>query len=172
MRAFPFCWDTSNPKNPTMVMLSLNFSSENAATSITVLVTTGSFAKWLIPEAKKRYTTKGSTNNTVSTMYFFTLRKLKIPRYKAVQHNVVYVVGFKKKNKNKVRNQYKQWQNNWACKASSLVAQVHEIPCDIVCFNDGENDKNPVEKFHSQKRIHQNLWLKNPKYYLNNGYDG
>jgi hypothetical protein len=105
-------------------------------------------------------------------MYFFTWRELEIPRYKSVRHHIVDVIGFEKKNKNKVRNQDKQWQNNRACKASSFVAQVHKIPCDIISFDDCENDENPVEKFHSQKCIHQNLWLENPKYNLNNGEDG
>ena len=125
-----------------------------------------------MPEAKKRYTTKGSTNKTVSITYFFKWGKLEIPRHKAVRHHIIDVVSFKKKNKNKVRNQDKQWQNNRACKASSLVPQVHKVPCDIVCFDDCKNDKNPIEKLHPQKRIHQNLWLKNTKHNLNDGDDG
>ena len=104
-------------------------------------------------------------------MYFFTWRKLEIPRHKAVRHHIINVVGFKKKNKNKVRNQYEQWQNNRACKASSLVAQVHKVPCDVVCFDDCENDENPIEKFHSQKRTHEYLWLKYSKNNFNNGDD-
>lgn len=58
-------------KKPRIVILLSKVIFDIFEISKTSSVKTGSLAKLLIPEAKKRYTTNGKTKRMVNTIYFF-----------------------------------------------------------------------------------------------------
>ena len=64
-----------------------------------------------MPEAKKRYTTKGKMNNIPSTMYFFTSARivkklgLEVPADEAGVHYFKNIICFYQKDKSQIGNQ-------------------------------------------------------------------
>ena len=48
---------------------------------------------------------------------------------------------------------------------------MHKVPCNVVRFNNGKDDKNPVKDFHTQEHTHQTLWFDDSQHHFDGRYD-
>jgi len=97
---------------------------------------------------------------------------LKIKFDKTGRINFFNIAAFLQEDKNQIQNQENGGPNDHSPQRGGFVPHVHEIPSDIVGFDDGQNDENPIKYLHSQNVTHKDLRLIDTEDDLNSGYNG
>src|SRR5690606_30451644 len=86
---------------------------------------------------------------------------------------VEHIIRLKEQDKYQITDQEYRGPDNGPSKGTLFIPQVHKVPGDVIGLYKGQDDKDPVEYFHSQKEaVGQCPWLDDPQDHLNGGHDG